>query len=567
MSPELYRKVCRWLVGWGTLEGIFTALFIVMAWNLVCRGNNTAKIRFSHLSWKSFDSMGVFFRHTKTQQMGEAKRQKRNVYSNPFEECIDFTFLLGLYLAGSFSSTQTRGKKLFPGSSKSQSARVSALLRKVLEEHEAEVIEMGYDSVKDIGLHSIRKGASSLLASLPGGPQPAAICIRGGWSMGQVADIYYHQMQAGDEFCGRCVTLLNMMNGDFGASPAHFDDSMDHEWIELMIAEVFPFFTDMHGMQRILQRCLASLIHHQAKVMAFDPNHFARGLGIYSDLSKLAPSVGKVKIVKAWDRTHDHHITGVPPHIKQMVDLEELKLEHSGLCNKVCNQLMERMTQYFEGRHIGGGEMTEARVQEMISEACKQNTTELTTRIENKVDELVAAFDESSGSGGRRLGSIAAGSGTQRQSFALRATNDGRISRLPVDFQFPKSTAYDLWVHWNVGNTERKIPALRSLDGNDFLFMDEMAKSDGEQRGGTGKHKEKRRPSRKAYSDIKFLCNYIEKKGREAGANIDDRSLANVRNTFQAAERAIHGREKRKDQLKWRTLVRKIRIKLKAAPA
>ena len=98
------------------------------------------------------------------------------------------------------------------------------------------------------------------------------------------------------------------------------------------------------------------------------------------------------------------------------------------------------------------------------------------------------------------------------------------------------------------------------------LYGERSLGSDGEKRGGTGKHKEKRRPSRKAYSDINFLCNHIEKKGRKAGANIDDRSLANARKTFQAAEKAIHGREKRKDQLKWRTLVRKIRIKLKAAP-
>jgi hypothetical protein len=36
-----------------------------------------------------------------------------------------------------------------------QSARVSALLRKGLEEHEDEVIDFGYDSVNNIGLHLI----------------------------------------------------------------------------------------------------------------------------------------------------------------------------------------------------------------------------------------------------------------------------------------------------------------------------------------------------------------------------------------------------------------------------
>jgi hypothetical protein len=59
---------------------------------------------------------------------------------------------------------------------------------------------MGYDSISDIGIHSIRKGAASYLASLPGGPSYAAIFLQGGWTMGQVKDIYFHQMQAGNKF-------------------------------------------------------------------------------------------------------------------------------------------------------------------------------------------------------------------------------------------------------------------------------------------------------------------------------------------------------------------------------
>jgi hypothetical protein len=50
--------------------------------------------------------------------------------------------------------------------------------------------------------------------------------------MGQVKDIYWHQMQAGDEFVGWSVSLLSMMNGDFVASPAFFDETMDEEWIK-----------------------------------------------------------------------------------------------------------------------------------------------------------------------------------------------------------------------------------------------------------------------------------------------------------------------------------------------
>jgi hypothetical protein len=162
--------------------------------------------------------------------MGEAKEQKRDLLClNPFKACIDFTFLLGLHLATDFSSTQGRGRKLFPDSSESQSVRVSAMLRKVSKEHEDKVMSMGYDSVNNNALHSIWKGAWLCLASLPGGPQPAAACLWGDWSMGQTRDVCWHQIQGGDEFVGQCVTLLNMMNGDFAASLMFFDESMDEE--------------------------------------------------------------------------------------------------------------------------------------------------------------------------------------------------------------------------------------------------------------------------------------------------------------------------------------------------
>jgi hypothetical protein len=261
--------------------GDLRALFMALSWHLACRGINTAKIRFSHISWTSFDQMDVNFKHTKRQQHGEANRQKRAVYSNPYEHYINIPFLLGLYLSCGCSFTQAQGGKLFPGSSQSQSDRVSAILKKVLKENEQEVLSMGYDSVTNIGLHSIRKGLSIYLASLSGGSSPAALCLRGGWSMGQVKDIYFHQMQGGDKFTGRCSTLLNMMNGKFASSPALFVDGVDANWMTETIGKVFLNFQSVVGMDRILRISLASLIHHGEKVMAFDANHIARSIPIF----------------------------------------------------------------------------------------------------------------------------------------------------------------------------------------------------------------------------------------------------------------------------------------------
>jgi hypothetical protein len=108
MSPELYRNVCKWLLEWGNLDGIFAALFIVLSWNLVCRGNNTSKVRLSH--WSVFNALQVNFKHTKVDQPGDTKRKKRHLFSNVYEYYIDLPFLMGLYFSCCFNFAQSRGR-------------------------------------------------------------------------------------------------------------------------------------------------------------------------------------------------------------------------------------------------------------------------------------------------------------------------------------------------------------------------------------------------------------------------------------------------------------------------
>ena len=65
---------------------------------------------------------------------------------------------------------------------------------------------------------------------------------------------------------------------------------------------------------------------------------------------------------------------------------------------------------------------------------------------------------------------------------------------------------------------------------------------------------------------MKFLCTYIEKKASEAGLDTADRRLDNIRRMFEAAgeDVGVGSVNPRKGQLKWRTLVGKIRKRLKA---
>jgi hypothetical protein len=47
----------------------------------------------------------------------------------------------------------------------------------------------------------------------------------------------------------------------------------------------------------------------------------------------------KIKTVLVWE-SRLHVVTGVPPHIKELVDLEALRKEHSQLTDKVDEKVM-----------------------------------------------------------------------------------------------------------------------------------------------------------------------------------------------------------------------------------
>ena len=76
------------------------------------------------------------------------------------------------------------------------------------------------------------------------------------------------------------------MSEHFGVSPAFFEETVGEEWMESMVAEVFPHFQSIDGFSRILEMSLASLFHHWETSMAFDPNHLARSTPVFRDLRK-----------------------------------------------------------------------------------------------------------------------------------------------------------------------------------------------------------------------------------------------------------------------------------------
>ena len=222
------------------------------------------------------------------------------------------------------------------------------------------------------------------------------------------------------------------------------------------------------------------------------------------------------------------------------------------VADKVYEKVIGGLKEYLESRGIGGGELTEARIKDMISSA----TGEYFERLERKLDLM-----------GRLPGTTIERNdedGEQEVETYKRRTNGlGQLTRIPADFEFPTSNTYNCWVQWNVGNKAQSIPPLRLTDPLEFNFMDKKEKTDQGKRGQREIFKNKRRPSRKIYCDMKFICKYIETKAAEANLDTSNRNFSNVGRIFEAAglDKVVTNRSG--DQLVWTTIIRKLRKKLK----
>ncbi|KAL7575923.1 hypothetical protein ACA910_000722 [Epithemia clementina (nom. ined.)] len=219
MSVELYCGLCQWFFDWGTMDGVFAHAFLVLSWNLMCCAKNTALIRMSNIHWINFDSFEIFFGHSKTDQLGNNAKYPRHLFANGKDPLVCPVLALSLYFSCCFNTSQTTESSLFPGNL--QHNHFKELLNWILVEQRDELTTLGYQA-GDIGTHSIRKGATTFISWLPGGPPPTAVRIRGGWAMGHVKDVYMCYATAGDEFVGWCLCLLPLLQMLFGNSPPYF---------------------------------------------------------------------------------------------------------------------------------------------------------------------------------------------------------------------------------------------------------------------------------------------------------------------------------------------------------
>lgn len=497
MSVELYKSLCGWFLKYGTIDGIFAHCFLVLTWNLSCRAVNTAKLMFPFLKWsQSFDSYCIHFSHTKTDQLGEEAKYARHLYANPVTPIVCPVLALAMYLTCCFNSGQISEGLLFPG--QKQESRFSVMLQKVIEKNWQTVSILGYHK-GDIGTHSIRKGAVSYLASLPGGPPPASTCIRAGWTMGKVKDVYMRYVSNGDEFVGRCLSLLSLLCTDFGVSPPHFVRE-DLNWIEDVRMLQFPMVGLIVGLTKITRMCLASILFHRSWLSSYlSINHTFLITSYVHRNVEGAEYSQQIIITHPWTDS-SRAFSGIPPQVSLLYELTSMRDHQQKMVGKIVDKIQGLVAS-------DGGRMSEHNLKKILTDFQEQLMADIRGSTADTSVRKELVLD------GRRV---------ETGRTYLIHNYFGNLKRVPADWRFPRCGVFDLWRQWWIGDSVRNISPLRFIELPDVNHLDKIALSEEELQGRRGQHKESRRPAKKTLCDIKKLMKTITEKVVEKGAFCDE---------------------------------------------
>ena len=551
MSAQLYQAIASWFIEWGTLNGVFAHCFLVLSWNLMCRSENTQNIHLCDITWTKFDCFEIKFAHTKGDQKGEAAKYTRHIYSNPHNPRICPVFALGTYLS-LISHCPAMDDPLFPsggGGKSGQAARFGELLAEVLDEHVGELIAMGYPSSSDIGTHSIRKGAITHVAGLPGGPSSTSICVRAGWTQGKVKDIYMKYMESGDCFVGRCLTLEPLLHVDFASSPPYFiqdqPGSLTLHKIETGCELQFKAFprSRIKNFGRLLPMLYSRLIWNIDWIKHFPINHPYGNFDILTDgelFNHIEQNFDKVvEVGLPWDMNKDllgenSCFSGCPPHIGLLHQVNMLQEEAKTQAEK----FSETVKELIDDRIASGGGLTAEKFEEIFSNSIKTLT--------GKLHSMGVAAEDSTGNdvapvvpGGDKTAVVAAGEeefdGLDASAFRLHHHGEGMESfwsKLPKGWEFPNGSAWDMWLKYWIGNTRTGCPPLRFICSEDLKYLDETPIDN--MRGRTGIHKAKKRPARKVWSDYKHLMDWCKFQCNKEGHLLPNQQFPMKKEYFNA---------------------------------
>jgi hypothetical protein len=549
MSVELFKFLCETFLKYGTADGIFGHCYLVLSWNLACRCNNTARIKFSDIRWsQAFDAFSILFSQSKTDQLGEEAKYPRHLYANPVSPLVCPVLAVAMYLTSCFDNNETPANLLFPG--ESQDARFANLLQRTIDEKWEQISQMGYKR-GEIGTHSIRKGAVSYMSSLPGGPPVASICNRAGWTMGKVKDIYMRYVTSGDQFVGRCLCLSPILSTEFASSPPYFEDDQ-LEWVDALRRRQFKMVALINGMTKLTRMCLASILYHyEWLVNVLGRNHTFLVSSVVHRNEVVENYRESVKVTFPWNDSN-HHYSGIPPHVAVLQDLSVLKNAQQQLLHdqqQMVGNFVAQTRRLLEEMGHDGGRMADRQY------------------MRNMLDEFQHNFDQRFD----RIMQLVPNQQLHQQANAPAAIDrvedgtvytlhfySGSYKRVPIDWRFPRCSVFEMWRQWWIGDTVRNVPPLRYLQLADVKHIDDMELSVDELHGRKGRFRLQRRKSTKVLSDMKYLMEFIKRTLTARNAYRAETTIETVDEMYRSVSDLFHANP-RTGQLNWLTAVNTLR--------
>lgn len=185
---------------------------------------------------------------------------------------------------------------------------------------DAELTRLGAEK-KQLGTHSVRKGAASYCAGMMNGPSTVQVFLRAGWSLGNVHDRYLFAGAGGDQLTGRVLCGLPFNDASFATLPPHFDGDLARiPWLA-----VLPSYPRLpQTFKRALSNLLASICYHETWLRSTLPAHHP----LFATYLFASGEVTRLKLWVVAGRNHcpltGMQATGIPPHLVMSNELTDV---------------------------------------------------------------------------------------------------------------------------------------------------------------------------------------------------------------------------------------------------
>ena len=457
------------------------------------RAENCVDCKITHITIRN-DALVFQFAKSKGHQNGEEHVGPWHVYANPEHPHLCVVLSLARYLF-TYPQLLKDDSSLFQGTS--QYNRYAKLFLQMISDNKSELQQLGVEE-GDLGTHSCRKGVATMVAAgCTVSPPIVSICVRAGWVMGGVKDRYLKRESAGDQYVGRCAAGLDQLSKRFSVSPPYFDFSAINEalerarlkkrieqWLHSRILEEGELSASS---KHIVWTCFASIcFHHSFLTNKLHEECSFRASLIFRDIPD--EFLNLARVAYPWDSTVDTpKITGVPPHVLLMAEIEELKIKFDALQVTIKSDMKDALDE----RGVGGSEYHTNSILEAIKESearmlsgvngtgppslvSENGGTLLITDEDNALEHVTEGISEDDLANGGTIqdeSEALISSRTRTIQEALLSSrrlrmgyHHGRLQVLPPKWTFPKMNIKQLVDNWYIGSKKDCVPPLKLLE-------------------------------------------------------------------------------------------------------